>query len=343
MRDVANTLRVAIVGCGAVTERAHLPALIRLAPYFNVAVLVDQSPERARLLADRFPDPPTCQTKTDDLGGKVDVALVATPPHTHQEIVCALLQQGIHVFCEKPLGRTVAECRAMLEAAKDGSGSLYVAYNRRYFRSWRLLYELVEKGIAGRLLALHYEEGSAFNWPVASRTVFDPVLSGGGVLLDSGVHAIDLVLWLIGEMPRVLHYEDDYRGGVEANALAILGLGDRISTVRLSRTHTLLNRVVATFEDATVAVECWNGNLYQAMGWKAGVERHIRQCFADLEKNLPADPFEAQWLSLWRCLRGEGAMAGGQDGMRSVELVEECYQSRCLMEYPWLDANGCGR
>lgn len=334
MRNGSDSIRLAIIGCGAVTQKGHLPALLRLFPHFKVAVLIDV--ERAPLLARQFPDPPVCQREIGDLSGKVDVALVATPPHTHREIVCALLRQGVHVLCEKPLGRTVAECRAMLEATKDENGSLYVAYNRRHFRSWRLLRELVERGTAGHLVALYYEEGSVFNWPVASRTVFDPILSGGGVLLDSGVHALDLALWLTKGMPSVIHYEDDYRGGVEANALVILGLGDQTINIRLSRTHALLNRVIAVFQAAVVSVECWNGNSVHILSWNRDVEREIRRIFTTLEKSLPPDPFEAQLLSLWHCLHGEGTFPGGEEGIHSVELVEKCYQARHLMTYPWL-------
>lgn len=331
----SGQLRVAVVGCGAISERAHVPALLKLSSQFRITACVDRSCDRARQVAALVGQESACLDTVDDLGSYAELALVAVPPAAHLDTVCSLLQQGMHVLCEKPLARTTAECQIIVQTAASSRGSLAVAYNRRYYRSWRMLKILAEEGTVGRLVALNSEEGTVFDWPVGSSSFFDPAAAGGGALLDSGVHTLDLSLWLSAKPLRIVNYEDDARGGVEANARLIMEAGSEIHTIRLSRTHTLLNRVVATFEDAIITAECWDGNSYESCGWTHGAEKEIAHVFKQLEHDLPPDPFEAEWLAFYQNV-GAGVSGMTDDlALKGVEVVEQCYQSRQELAQPW--------
>src|SRR4051794_1108296 len=108
-------LRLGVVGCGAVTERYHLPALMA-SPDVEPVAFVDPAVARARLLAERA-GAPFALSSHRELPGKIDFALVAVPNAFHEPVTVDLLAAGIHVLVEKPMARTTAECDRMLAAA----------------------------------------------------------------------------------------------------------------------------------------------------------------------------------------------------------------------------------
>lgn len=304
---------------------------------FQITALVDTTPGRAEELAARHAPDATCAQTFEDMAEKADIALVATPPQTHQSIVSSLLEQGLHVLVEKPLARTSAECSAIVRAAQASGRSVFVGYNRRYFRGWRMLKEMVERNTAGPLLSLDAEEGTLFDWPVGSASIFDPAVAGGGTMLDTGVHELDLVLWLANGEPRVLFYEDDNHGGVEANAHAILADGDRTFRLRLSRTHTLQNRVVANFLNAIITAECWDPDGVAIYSQDPVVERAAKKVYAEVEASLGKDPVVSEWMGVWeRLSRGEWYV--DEAAVRAISLLEEMYAGRRQMDEPWVAA-----
>ncbi len=336
-------IRVAIVGCGAIAERGHAPALAALADRLKVTAVVDFSAERAGALAASLPGSPEVRKELDGVEKLADIALVATPPHTHQGIASALLERGVYVLCEKPLGRSVAECQAMVDAARRGGAALWAGTNRRYFPSWRLIRDLKAERTLGTLLSLHFEEGTAFNWPVNSFAVFDPAVSGGGVFLDTGAHPADFVVWLTGRAPDLIRYEDDSRGGVEANCLAILRSGEAIFTLRLSRTHDLLNRVVAVFEGGMVSAECWDGVPCTYSCWTPGASGRVGEMLAGLRKSLPANPFEAEWRGIVDELQQGAPHGNAEESLLSIGIIQRCYENRTPLSLPWQAVDAAGK
>ena len=129
-----SLLRLAIVGCGAVAERCHLPALA-LSGKARPTILGDANLTRARELARRFSVPGT----TDDyrtIFGQVDAAIVALPHYLHAPVSADLLSHGIHVLVEKPMATTAAECDTMIEAANKSGVTLAVGIVRRFLPSY---------------------------------------------------------------------------------------------------------------------------------------------------------------------------------------------------------------
>ncbi len=327
--------QVAVVGCGAISERAHLPALSKMTSRFSVATLVDTDTQRTEELAEQYAPGASRLSNYEGLAGRAEVALVATPPHTHQRIVCSLLEQGLHVLVEKPLARTREECETIAEAARASGRSVFVGYNRRYFLGWRFLKVVSDSNLAGPLLSLDAEEGSPFDWPVGSAAIFNPEIAGGGTMLDTGVHELDLVLWLASEKPRVLFYEDDNRGGVEANGHAILADGDRTFRLRLSRTHTLQNRVVANFLNAVITVECWDPTAIDIFSWDPVVERSLKKAHTDLRQTLGADPTVEEWTGVWNSLQS-GVWFIDEAAIQAIDLLGQMYSMRQPMDQPWV-------
>jgi len=134
----------------------------------------------------------------------VDAVDICTPPHLHPEAAIAAAKAGKHVSCQKPLARTLAECDAMIEAAHEAGVVLYHAeFNRTHPANIRAA-ELVRSGRIGRIIAIQatfaYWQGGEL---LSTTWRYDPKIAGGGQLLDSGIHSIDLLRGIGGEVKSV--------------------------------------------------------------------------------------------------------------------------------------------
>ncbi|MBA2667054.1 MAG: Gfo/Idh/MocA family oxidoreductase [Trueperaceae bacterium] len=327
-------LRLAVIGCGKVSERLHLP-VSAASDAVEVTALVDRDTERARALAhtygvgDVFAD-------VSDLPGRVDAAIVAVPHHLHVEIASALLAKGVHVLVEKPMALDVAGCDAMIEAAEAGGATLAVGLVRRFYEASRYVKDLLDDGVLGALEHVDTREGAVFNWQVASPATFRKEM-GGGVLSDVGTHVLDLLVWWLGETDD-LRYEDDAMGGVEADCELRATFGGTPGVVELSRTRVLRNSTIIRGERGVVEIGpgfdppvhlTFGGRTRRLIGAveAAGTSRAAR-----LE-----DVFARQLDDFAGAIReGRAPFIPGREGKRSIALLEACRRVRRPLELPWL-------
>src|SRR6202008_4827154 len=115
---------------------------------------------------------------------------------------------GKHVFMEKPLAITAADCERVAKAADAKGVVLSVGLLRRYLHVTRWTKALIESGTLGDITSFDVREGFVFNWDISTDAALRPNLSGGGVLMDTGAHTIDLVSWWLGDVDS-LEYRDD--------------------------------------------------------------------------------------------------------------------------------------
>lgn len=201
-----------------------------------IAAVVDPADDIALAL----PDVPRLASLEALLQSDVDGIVIATPSAMHAEQAIAALERGKAVFCQKPLGRTAAECRRVVEAAEQADRLLAVDFGYRLLNGVQRVRQLVQQGELGRVyaveLAFHNAYGPDKPW------FYDPRISGGGCVIDLGVHLVDLALWLL-DYPRLetttsrLYSKGRRLGGrpdvVEDFALATLEFAGEVS-VRLA-------------------------------------------------------------------------------------------------------------
>jgi predicted dehydrogenase len=134
-----------------------------------------------------------------DLG--LDGIVIASPSALHAEQSIQALERGVAVFCQKPLGRTAAEVRAVVEAARASDRLLGVDLSYRFTQGMQAIRQRVQAGELGEVyaanLVFHNAYGPDKPW------FYDPALSGGGCVMDLGVHLVDLALWTLG-FPKVV-------------------------------------------------------------------------------------------------------------------------------------------
>ena len=130
----------------------------------------------------------------------LDGIVIATPSAQHAAQSIQALQAGAAVFCQKPLSRTAAEARRVVDAAKAADRLLGVDLSYRHTRAMNAIVDLVQSGALGRVFAVDLTFHNAYG--PDKRWFYDRQLSGGGCVIDLGVHLVDLALWALG-FPQV--------------------------------------------------------------------------------------------------------------------------------------------
>ncbi|MGQ0562686.1 MAG: Gfo/Idh/MocA family protein [Gemmatimonadota bacterium] len=188
------TPRIGFLGVGWI-GRSRMNA-IRALPDVRIAAIAEPDPDaRARAAAD-VPDAHCAASLDELLALDLDAIVIATPSALHVEQSLRALAAGAAVFCQKPLGRTTEENRAVIAAARQADRLLAVDLSYRHTAGMRWLREAVQGGELGDVFALdlvfHNAYGPGQPW------YRDRALSGGGCVLDLGIHLVDLACWVLG-------------------------------------------------------------------------------------------------------------------------------------------------
>lgn len=166
----------------------------------EVAALADPLPTAIAAAIDSYPAADVCTTFEDLLDSDLDGIVLATPSALHASQAIAALERGFPVFCQKPLGRNARETAAVIAAAESADLLLDVDLSYRFTEGMQRIKELVSEGELGDILSIecvfHNAYGPDKPWFYSRRC------SGGGCLLDLGIHLVDLALWCL-DFPEV--------------------------------------------------------------------------------------------------------------------------------------------
>ncbi len=202
----------------------------------------------------------------------VDGIVIATPSAMHAEQALFALNRGCSVFCQKPLARTAGECAMVLDAAKRNNKLLGVDFSYRFLQSVQIAKGMIQQGHIGEIYTVdavfHNGYGPDKAW------FYDKALSGGGCVMDLGVHLIDLVFWMF-DFPdlenvasrlysRGTRYNSDR---VEDHALCSLELSNGTSlrmacSWGLSVGQDALIEMTFYGTDGTLSIKNVNGSFY---------------------------------------------------------------------------------
>jgi predicted dehydrogenase len=256
---------VSIIGCGLIGQkRAKALAGARLVS------CSDLNHERADALARSSPGAVACgewhgAIDRDD----VDVVVVATTNDALAEVARYALEAGKHVIVEKPAARSVAELESVIEAAQRAQRLVRVGFNHRYHPAVRQARQLFESGVLGDLMFIRgrYGHGGRIGYDKEWRA--NPALSGGGELIDQGVHLIDLSRWFLGEFVTVHGFAHTYFWQMPVDDNAFM-------TLQTSRAQTAFLHVSCTEWKNLFSLEIYgrDGKLHiEGLGGSYGVER----------------------------------------------------------------------
>lgn len=334
-----HALRVAVVGCGTIAERQHIPRLKSRADV-RVVALVDRDLARAEQLAGQHGIPLALADYRELFPYGVEAVVLAVPNHLHAPISIDLLRAGVHVLVEKPMAPTVADCDAMLAAAEEGHAVLAVGLVLRYAPSSRFVKWAVERGTLGEIVSFEMHNGVVFDWPTHSDYLLRPETAGGGVLMDLGVHTLDLLLWWLGDVESFEYYDDNY-GGVEADCTlrATLSSGAE-GSVELSRTRDLGSRAILRGERAELEVVFGKKPVVVRgadAAWEVSGEARRPEA-PGRNGSAARHPVALEHDDFLTAIRtGRPPVASGREGRRSITLIAACYERRRPLHLPWVE------
>ena len=190
---------IALIGCGRIVKNQHLP---NLAKQENVRVkyACDIFVDKAKLFQEEFP---IIENVTADYhealnDSEVEAVFIATPNSLHHTITMEALRAGKHVFCEKPIAVNYALAQEMAEEANKRGLMLNIGVCNRHHKSVEMLAQMNAEGKFGKIYHVYCSFRSFRSIPGLGGAFTNKAKSGGGVLIDWGIHFFDLILYILG-------------------------------------------------------------------------------------------------------------------------------------------------
>jgi predicted dehydrogenase len=263
----------------------------------------------------------------------INAVLVCTPPDLHAPMSIAAMRAGKHVLCEKPLARTVEEAEAMLRAARENGVRLKCGFNHRHHPGVRQAREWVDGGAIGEIDFIRCRYGICGRPGYDKEWRADPAISGGGHLMEQGVHAFDLFRWFLGDFAEAVGFTSTRfwdMAPLEDNGFALL----RTAKGQIASLHSSLTQWKNIF-----SLEIFGRDGYiivEGLGGAYGNER------ATLGKRDLTAPFRAEtteflggdrsWYEEWRefaaaIAENREPLGNGRDGLEALKLVQAIYQA----------------
>jgi len=328
---VRAVLRVGIVGAGRMgARRAHTVAC---SPAARLVAVADRDPERAQALAQTY----GCRADTnwEAVVNARDIAavVVATPHKWLAPITLAALEAHKHVLCEKPLAMTPDGAKRLVAAAARTGAKLKTGFNHRHHPAIGKAHALAESGHIGRLLWLRCRYGHGGRAGYAQEWRAQPAESGGGELLDQGIHALDLFRWFVGEFSEVsaVLARAFWPMAVEDNAFCTL----RTAAGQVASLHASWTQWKNLF-----SFEVFGERGYlvvEGLGGSYGPERLVigqrpPSFGSPTEEQIECDEQDPSWAGEWEefvsaICEDRPPLADGYDGWQALRLVDAAYES----------------
>ena len=332
-------MRIGLVGAGAIVQHAYLPALRNMSDIVLTSV-VDTNVEIIAQLSKKY----NLHYLGSDIAQSlnyVDIVIVATPNFSHAPVAVKCMESGKHVLCEKPISSSYKSACEMLDCAERNNVKLGVAHVRRFYPSSRAIWEIINDRQLGEVVSFNCQEGVVFNWSTVSDFLFDKEKSGGGVLMDIGIHLLDLLMWWFDSEPELLQYEDDSLGGVEAFSklrLTFEKCENRIEgSVQISRLSQLKNNYRIECEKGIIEYDPFDMRRFY-ISENDSVSQSQMKIYRSTRKEFSfIDAVKAMLNDFCAAVReNSDPLVTGQEGMRVIRFIQKCYENRQQIETPWI-------
>ncbi|MEL4862293.1 Gfo/Idh/MocA family oxidoreductase [Pseudoflavonifractor phocaeensis] len=242
---------IGIIGCGKIAQVRHIPEYAAH-PQAKLWGYYDLNQDRAKELAEQYGGKVYPSWRDLLADPEIDAVSVCAANNAHAEITIAALEAGKHVLCEKPMATTLAECEAMVAAAKKSGKYLMIGHNQRLAKAHARARKLVEEGAIGDIVTFRttFGHGGPETWsvdPGKATWFFDKKKAAMGAMADLGIHKTDLIQFLTGQKvveTTAVVTTLDKKGpdgqliGVDDNAVCIYRMsGGAVGTMTASWTY----------------------------------------------------------------------------------------------------------
>jgi predicted dehydrogenase len=313
-----------VIGCGAIARRAHIPALRAAGTSFSAFASRTRASAEAAAADVGATDALVTEDWREVIGrDDVDAVTICTPNALHAEIAVAAAQAGKHVLVEKPIATTIADADRMVDAARAAGVLLMTAHNLRFFAPFAAAADAVARGDIGEVVAVRAAFGHAGPqaWAPEATWFFDPALSGGGALIDLGIHLADLLRAVTGDEVVDASGVITFQGqgaGVETTGMALL----RFANGAVGTLHA--SWVARPGPDHQLTVFGTGGTLHL----DGGTPLTLRTAAGDTSKvalpDTAVDPYKAFVDAV---ATGSPLPVTGEDGRAALAIIDAVYRS----------------
>ena len=327
---MSDTLKVGLIGGGAIVQVAHLPVLRKLKGV-EVMAICDTDLPKARAIASRFGIPEAFDDIEDVLRTDgLDAVVVCTPNHLHESHILAALDANLHVLVERPLAMTATSAQKIIRAMEKRDRVVMVGMNHRYRPDVQLVRSFVQSGELGPVDSVR-----------GSWQVFRPSraqlgwrqrreLSGGGAMLDLGLSILDLALWLAGtpapvRVSAALDTGGDERGVEQSGSAFVVCENGASVFVDVTWHH------VGDGERFGVGLRAGKGTaaINPLKVWKElnGVPVNVGPTGSVSRENPFSASYRAEWAHFLAMVRGQAVAADLHDHLALHKVVDAIYES----------------
>jgi predicted dehydrogenase len=191
-------LGVAHIGAGSIgVLRADAVAK---SPDLKLKVVADLRKDLADAIAQKHGCHSTTSWQEAVTRKDVDLVIISTPPSLHAEMALLAIESGKHVLVEKPIAHTLQDAERMCEAAEKKGVLIKTGFNHRYFPSMAFAKKLIDSGRIGKVISVHAYAGHPGGKEFGPKWVTDGDVTGGGSLVDNGIHILDLTRFFLGDV-----------------------------------------------------------------------------------------------------------------------------------------------
>ena len=264
----------------------------------------------------------------------LDAVFICTPPSSHIEIAAACVRKGCHVFIEKPLCLTAEAAKPLVELLKQTGKIGMVGYMMRYAETFSKAREIVRQGVLGRVLACRGATKVSQNYKAGKGWRYSRKESGGGVLIAQGIHAVDLMCWMIGTPHSVnLRSNSYYSRTVEDFAQALFSwkddtIGSLDSSWSVDGHRLMLTSLEMTCENGTLTVDDDTVRLFLRKASGGYGEGWTSMSKPELSNGQTADIggplYTKQDEAFLRAVRGQGEIENDVRSAWTVQHVIDC-------------------
>jgi len=321
-------LRWGIIGAGDIARKQTARA-IQTNENSKLVAVMSRNLENAQAFADEF-GAAEAYDSTDSLLGDptVEAVYIATPVSLHAENVLHAAEAGKHVLVEKPMGMSAAECRKMIDRCEAGGVQLMVCYYQRFNARHQKARELVQHGVIGQVTMAQARQAFLYP-PEQDNWRQDPALSGGGALMDVGVHCIDTLRFILGDVESVTALVDtiafDYP--VEDTATMLLQFKNGVQGV-VSAAFSVAGVESSTLDYLEISGtrgRIWTSPL-QAKD-SSGILRLLTP-EGEQEINMDQSTHDSMVKAFNdSVLYGKSSPVPGQEGLAGMRVIEAAYKS----------------
>jgi len=192
-------IKVAVIGCGTIANAAHIPSYMKN-DKVEIVYFCDILPERAEEAVAKYGCGKAITDYKEALAdASIDAVSVCTPNNMHAEISIAALEAGKQVLCEKPSARTYAEAKKMQEAQAATGNMLSIGVVNRFNAGVNKIRELIDSGELGEVYHVYVSFRAERSIPGLGGAFTTKAIAGGGVLIDWGVHYLDIVMYCLDD------------------------------------------------------------------------------------------------------------------------------------------------